>query len=112
MTSNRKNTSGLFSFQVFSPHVNEGFIDDWRNIAITLIEVRLDLLIAIGTGFLSAPGPLQRLAFDAPNVLVGRYPLVMIPLFAVPLSLLLHACSLAKLTHDNSAPAKSQVSYA
>jgi hypothetical protein len=71
-----------------------------------------DLFVAIGTGFLSAPGPLQRFSFDAPNVLVGRYPLVMIPLFAVPLSLLLHACSIAKLTHDHSGSAKSQVSYA
>jgi len=71
-----------------------------------------DLLIAIGTGFLSAPGPLQRFSFDAPNILVGQYPLVMIPLYAVPLSLLLHACSIAKLTHSSSGPVKGQASYA
>lgn len=60
----------------------------------------LDLTIAVTAGFLSAPGPFQRLAFAHPNYLVGTYPLVMIPVFAVPLSIVLHAASLTKLKWD------------
>jgi hypothetical protein len=68
----------------------------------------LDLVIAVTAGFLSAPGPFQRISFAQPNILVGTYPLVMIPVFAVPLSIVLHAGSLAKLrwsTQTNQAKA-------
>lgn len=57
----------------------------------------LDLVVAVATGFLTSPSPLQMFAFDAPNDLISRYPLVMIPTFLVPLSILLHLASLAKL---------------
>jgi hypothetical protein len=53
-----------------------------------------DLVLALTLGFLSAPTPLQLLARDAPNVLITAFPLVLIPTFAVPLSLLLHLFSL------------------
>jgi hypothetical protein len=53
-----------------------------------------DLVNALTLGFLSTPGPLQLLAHDHPNLLVGTYPTVMIPAFAVPLSLILHGVSL------------------
>ncbi len=56
-----------------------------------------DLVNALTLGFLSAPGPLQLLAHDHPNALVGRYPTVMTPAFAVPLSLILHGLSLWQL---------------
>ncbi len=56
-----------------------------------------DLVVAVATGFLTSPGFFQRLAFDAPNTLIGTYPLVMIPLFAVPLSILLHVISLRRV---------------
>lgn len=56
-----------------------------------------DLVVALTLGSLSSPGRFQFLALDAPNHLIGAYPLVMIPVFAVPLSILLHACSLKKL---------------
>ncbi len=56
-----------------------------------------DLVIAVGTGFLSSPSPLQQFAFADPNVIVGAYPLVLIPVFAVPLSIVLHIASLTKL---------------
>ena len=48
-------------------------------------------------GFLSSPTRFQLLALDAPNRLVGAYPLVMIPAFAVPLALILHGLSLWQL---------------
>jgi hypothetical protein len=56
-----------------------------------------DLVNALTLGFLSAPGPLQLLAHDHPNLLVGVYPTAMIPAFAVPLSLILHGVSLWQL---------------
>jgi hypothetical protein len=62
-----------------------------------------DLVVAVTTGFLTSPSPLQRLAFDAPNVLIGAFPLVMIPVFLVPLSILLHLASLQKLSQTETA---------
>jgi hypothetical protein len=56
-----------------------------------------DLVVAITTGFLSSPSPLQKLAFDRPNELISAFPLVMIPVFLVPIALLLHLASLRKL---------------
>ncbi|MGH9257087.1 MAG: TolC family protein [Vicinamibacterales bacterium] len=55
-----------------------------------------DLVIAVGTGFLSSPGPLQMLALDNPNYLVTAFPFVLVPLFAVPLSILLHLAALKR----------------
>jgi len=62
-----------------------------------------DLIVAVASGFLSAPGPLQMLSFAQPNYLAGAYPLVMIPLYAVPLSVVLHAASLSKLAWNDEA---------
>lgn len=59
-----------------------------------------DLLMAVTLGFLSSPGPFQTLSLEAPNEMIGAYPLVMIPIFAVPLSIILHACSLTKLSRE------------
>lgn len=56
-----------------------------------------DLTLALTMGALTSPGPAQLLAFDRPNTGVGTYPLAMIPAFAVPLSLMLHALSLRQL---------------
>lgn len=67
-----------------------------------------DLAVALTTGFLTSPSPLQRLAFDAPNVLIGRYPLVMVPVFLVPLAILLHLASLQKLRQTETVPATQQ----
>jgi hypothetical protein len=57
----------------------------------------LDLTVAVTTGFLTSPSPVQLLSFDAPNLLISAFPLVIIPVFAVPLSVLLHFVSLMKL---------------
>src|SRR5271170_661936 len=55
-----------------------------------------DLVVAVTTGFLTSPSPLQMLAFDRPNDLITRFPLAIIPVFLVPLSILLHLASLEK----------------
>ncbi|TMH40448.1 MAG: hypothetical protein E6H49_04435 [Betaproteobacteria bacterium] len=57
----------------------------------------LDLALALAMGFLTTPGPFQMFALDRPNTGIGTYPLVMIPAFAVPLSLILHGLSLWQL---------------
>jgi hypothetical protein len=57
----------------------------------------LDLVVAITMGFLSAPGPFQLLAFERPNVLTTVFPLVLVPTFAVPLSILLHIAALKRM---------------
>ena len=57
----------------------------------------LDFAIAITIGILTAPGPLQLIIPDPPNAALGTFPTVMIPAFAVPSSILLHALSLRQL---------------
>jgi len=61
-----------------------------------------DLVIAVTMGFATSPSPLQLLSFDHPNQLAGMFPLALIPVFAVPLSILLHIASLQKLRQDQS----------
>jgi hypothetical protein len=60
----------------------------------------LDLAVAITTGFLTSPSAFQAFSFDAPNELVSAFPLVMVPVFAVPLAVILHVASLIKLRRD------------
>jgi hypothetical protein len=57
----------------------------------------VDLAIAVTMGALTSPGPLQVITPDYPNLLIGTFPTVMIPAFAVPSSILLHALSLRQL---------------
>jgi hypothetical protein len=59
-----------------------------------------DLVIAVTMGFVTSPSPIQLFAFDLPSELITRFPLVLIPVFPVPLSVLLHLASLAKLRRD------------
>src|SRR5262245_4573130 len=56
-----------------------------------------DFAIAIAIGIVTAPGPLQLILPDRPNAALGTFPTVMIPAFAVPSSILLHALSLRQL---------------
>lgn len=68
-----------------------GMLRAWNLLGIA------DLIVAVTTGFLTSPSPLQVLALDRPNELISWFPLAMIPVFLVPLSLLLHLASLQKL---------------
>jgi hypothetical protein len=69
-----------------------------------------DLVIAVATGFLSASSRFQIFSLDAPNVLIGSFPLVMIPIFAVPLSIVLHLASLSKIRVAQRSVMKQAVS--
>jgi hypothetical protein len=68
-----------------------GWVRAWNLFGIA------DLIVALTTGFLTSPSRLQLLALNAPNELVTAFPLVMIPVFLVPLSILLHLASLQKV---------------
>ena len=59
-----------------------------------------DLIVAVGTGFLTSPTPYQLLAIDRPNLLISDYPFVLVPTIFVPLSIILHALSLRKLARE------------
>jgi hypothetical protein len=69
-----------------------------------------DFVIAVAIGFLSSPGRLQIFSLDAPNVLIGSFPLVMIPIFAVPFSTVLHLASLSKIWAAHRSVMKQAVS--
>jgi len=69
-----------------------------------------DLVIALATGFLSAPSRFQIFSLDAPNVLIGSFPLVLVPIFAVPLSIVLHLASLSKIWAAHPSVMKQAVS--
>jgi len=56
-----------------------------------------DFAVAIATGMMTSPGRFQVLALDHPNAQIGTFPIVMIPAFAVPSSILQHALSLRQL---------------
>ena len=57
----------------------------------------LDFASAISMGTLTSPGPLQLIVPAVSNAQLGTFPTVLIPTFAVPSSILLHALSLWQL---------------
>jgi hypothetical protein len=56
-----------------------------------------DFAVAVGIGILSSPA-IQLIVPDRPSIGAGTYPLVLIPAFAVPSSILMHALSLRQLS--------------
>jgi hypothetical protein len=68
-----------------------------------------DLVVAITVGAMTSPGRPHLLAFDAPNLLISSYPLVMIPTFAVPLALMLHGLVLWRLRHETASTGRLAV---
>ena len=62
-----------------------------------------DLVVALTMGAMTSPGRAHLLAFDAPNLLISSYPLVMVPTFAVPLALMLHGLVLWRLRRERAA---------
>jgi hypothetical protein len=81
-----------------NPHKAAGLVRAWNFFGI------VDLVVAVGTGLLTSPSPLQMFSFDAPNELISAFPLVMVPVFLVPLSILLHLASLKKLRQTKDEP--------
>ena len=65
-----------------------------------------DLVVAITMGAMTSPGRAHLLAFEAPNLLMSSYPLVMVPTFAVPLALMLHGLVLWRLRRGAASAAR------
>lgn len=64
----------------------------------------LALLANIVTiAFLSFPSPMQRLAFDQPNIAVAHLPYIWLPTIVVPIVLFSHLASLYKLLRSEPA---------
>ena len=80
-----------------NPEANGRAVVIWNVVGIA------DLAVAITTGFLTSPSTLQLYAFDVPNELIAAFPLALIPVFLVPLSIVLHIASLMKLRREASA---------
>ena len=80
------------------PDKNGDLARGWNIVGLT------DLGVAVATGMVTAPSPIQQFAFDLPNELVGTFPLILIPIYLVPLSVLLHLASLTKLRRTAHAP--------
>jgi hypothetical protein len=66
----------------------------------------LDLVVAVTTGFMTAPSALQPIQVEPNSDLMSVLPMVLIPVFLVPLSIVLHVASLAKL-HRATAGARN-----
>jgi hypothetical protein len=64
-----------------------GLVNAWNVFGI------LDLFVAVTTGFITS----TLFTYEPPNELISVFPLVLIPVYLVPLSILLHLASLAKL---------------
>lgn len=74
-----------------NPLRNRGLVSAWNWFGIG------DLAIAVGTGFLSSPSLFQPFTVEPSNQLITLFPLVLVPIFLVPLSILMHIASLTKL---------------
>jgi len=60
-----------------------------------------DLVLAVMLGAATSPTPLWPTLLGHPNPLISRLPFVLIPVFAVPLSVLLHIATLRRLRDDH-----------
>jgi hypothetical protein len=92
---------GDITVGLLAPVVGLAYARGWRGAARYVRTWNLlgisDLVVALTMGMLTSPSPLQRFAFSAPNELISAFPLAMIPVFMVPLSILLHLAVWKKL---------------
>ena len=77
-----------------APLKTAGLVRAWNVLGI------LDLTIAVSTGFITAPSRLFPVEFQPNSDLMTVLPLVLVPVYLVPLSIVLHIASLVKLHRD------------
>jgi len=77
-----------------APLKTAGLVLAWNVLGI------LDLTIAVSTGFITAPSRLFPVEFQPNSDLMTILPLVLVPVYLVPLSIVLHIASLVKLHRD------------
>jgi hypothetical protein len=63
-----------------------------------------DLVVAVGLGIMTSPGPAQLVRTTPTSELVTHFPLVLVPTFLVPLAFTLHVISLWQLSGARWAP--------
>ena len=80
-----------------APRDAAGLVRAWNVFGI------LDLVVAVTTGFMTAPSAIQPIEVQPSSDLMTVLPMVLIPVYLVPLSIMLHFASLAKL-HRATAP--------
>jgi hypothetical protein len=69
-----------------------------------------DLVVAVGLGVMTNPGPAQVFRTTPTSELVTQFPLVLVPTFLVPLAFMLHVISLWQLLRGPWAPHPSEAS--
>ena len=74
-----------------APLENAGLVRGWNLFGI------LDLIVAVTMGFATAPSALRLIDVQPTSEMMTVLPMVLIPAFLVPLSIVLHAASLVKL---------------
>lgn len=86
-----------------------------RAILFTLFGMA-DLVVAVGLGIMTSPGPAQLFHTTPTSELATRFPLVLVPTFLVPLAFMLHVSSLWQLLDrpwvSSSRPVISEVRHA
>jgi hypothetical protein len=65
----------------------------------------LDLVVAVGLGIMTSPGPAQIFRTTPTSELATGFPLALVPTFLVPLAWTLHVVSLWQLVRGSWAPA-------
>lgn len=77
--------------------ISRQLIVAWNFIALAL------LLNIIVNALLSAPTPLQKFAFDQPNIAIVNFPFSWLPTFIVPMVLFVHLASIRQLLQSHPA---------
>jgi hypothetical protein len=94
--------TGLFAIPA-ALAVATGTAQGWRAGITWNIFGLADYAVAITLGLITAPGPLQLIITSVPNIGAAAYPNVLIPAYAVPSAILLHALSLRQLSRRRRA---------
>jgi hypothetical protein len=79
-----------------APRERAGLVRAWNVLGI------LDLVVAVTMGFATAPSALRLIDVQPTSELMTMMPMVLIPTFLVPLSIVLHVASLKKLRRDEA----------
>ena len=79
-----------------APRETAGVVRAWNVLGI------LDLVVAVTTGFLTAPSLISPIEVHPSSELMTMLPMVMIPVYLVPLSIVLHIASLVKLHREQA----------
>jgi hypothetical protein len=80
-----------------APHKAAGLVVAWNLLGI------LDLIVAVGTAFMTAPSRFVSLEVQPTSDLMTVLPMALITVYLVPLSIVLHLASLTKLRREAGA---------